>query len=81
MVAMNVYSLSLRRMGREILLWAAILLLAAVSSSAAADSATPRYRAAEVREHARQKGLLFGLWVEIESIGSAAKLRQRRRQA
>ncbi len=49
-VAMNVYSLSLRRMGREILLWAAILLLAAVSSSAAADSVTSRYRAAEIRE-------------------------------
>ena len=29
-----------------------------------------------VREYARQKGLLFGLWVEIESIGSASKLRQ-----
>ncbi len=29
-----------------------------------------------IREHARQKGLLFGLWVEIESIGSASKLRQ-----
>jgi len=29
-----------------------------------------------VREHARQKGLLFGLWVEIESIGSASKLRR-----
>ena len=28
-----------------------------------------------IREHARQKGLLFGLWVEIESIGSASKLR------
>ncbi len=29
-----------------------------------------------VREYARQKGLLFGLWVEIESIGSASKLRR-----
>jgi alpha-galactosidase len=29
-----------------------------------------------VREYARKKGLLFGLWVEIESIGSASKLRQ-----
>jgi alpha-galactosidase len=29
-----------------------------------------------IREHARQKGLLFGLWVEIESIGSNSKLRQ-----
>ncbi len=29
-----------------------------------------------VREYARQKGLLFGLWVEIESIGSASRLRQ-----
>ncbi len=29
-----------------------------------------------VREYARQKGLLFGLWVEIESIGSASKLRK-----
>jgi alpha-galactosidase len=29
-----------------------------------------------VREYARQKGMLFGLWVEIESVGSAAKLRQ-----
>jgi alpha-galactosidase len=28
-----------------------------------------------IREHARQKGLLFGLWVEIESVGSASKLR------
>jgi alpha-galactosidase len=28
-----------------------------------------------VREYARQKGLLFGLWVEIESVGSAVKLR------
>ena len=30
-----------------------------------------------VREYARQKGLLFGLWVEIESIGSASTLRQK----
>jgi len=29
-----------------------------------------------VREYAREKGLLFGLWVEIESIGPAAKLRR-----
>jgi alpha-galactosidase len=29
-----------------------------------------------VREYARQKGLLFGLWVEIEGIGSASKLRK-----
>ena len=29
-----------------------------------------------IREHARQKGLLFGLWVEIESIGSASNLRR-----
>jgi len=29
-----------------------------------------------VRAYARQKGLLFGLWVEIESIGSASKLRK-----
>jgi alpha-galactosidase len=29
-----------------------------------------------VREYARQKGLLFGLWVEIESVGSASKLRK-----
>jgi alpha-galactosidase len=29
-----------------------------------------------VREYARQKGLPFGLWVEIESIGSATKLRR-----
>ena len=29
-----------------------------------------------VREYARQKGLLFGLWVEIESVGSATKLRK-----
>jgi alpha-galactosidase len=29
-----------------------------------------------IREHARQKGLLFGLWVEIESVGSASHLRQ-----
>ena len=28
-----------------------------------------------VREYARQKGMLFGLWVEIESVGSAVKLR------
>lgn len=28
-----------------------------------------------VREYARKKGMLFGLWVEIESVGSAAKLR------
>lgn len=28
-----------------------------------------------VREYARSKGLLFGLWVEIESVGSAATLR------
>jgi alpha-galactosidase len=27
-----------------------------------------------IREHARQRGLLFGLWVEIESIGSASNL-------
>jgi alpha-galactosidase len=30
-----------------------------------------------VREYARSKGLLFGLWVEIESIGSASTLRQK----
>ncbi|MBV9305779.1 MAG: alpha-galactosidase, partial [Acidobacteriaceae bacterium] len=29
-----------------------------------------------VREYARKKGLLFGLWVEIEGIGAASKLRQ-----
>jgi alpha-galactosidase len=29
-----------------------------------------------VREYARQKGLLFGLWVEIEGIGAASKLRR-----
>ena len=29
-----------------------------------------------IREHARQKGLLFGLWVEIEAIGGGAQLRQ-----
>ena len=29
-----------------------------------------------VREYARKKGLLFGLWVEIEGIGSASKLRK-----
>jgi alpha-galactosidase len=29
-----------------------------------------------VREYARRRGLLFGLWVEIESVGSASKLRQ-----
>ncbi len=29
-----------------------------------------------IREYARQKGLLFGLWVEIESIGQASKLRK-----
>ena len=29
-----------------------------------------------IREHARQKGLRFGLWVEIESIGSASNLRR-----
>jgi len=29
-----------------------------------------------VREYARKKGLLFGLWVEIESVGSAATLRK-----
>ena len=28
-----------------------------------------------IREYARQKGLLFGLWMEPESIGSASKLR------
>ncbi|MFN7995116.1 MAG: alpha-galactosidase [Bryobacteraceae bacterium] len=30
-----------------------------------------------VREYARKKGLLFGLWVEIESVGAAATLRKR----
>jgi len=29
-----------------------------------------------VREYSRQKGLLFGLWVEIEAIGGASKLRR-----
>jgi alpha-galactosidase len=29
-----------------------------------------------VREYARKKGMLFGLWVEIESVGAAAKLRR-----
>ncbi|MBS1873759.1 MAG: alpha-galactosidase [Acidobacteria bacterium] len=29
-----------------------------------------------VREYARKKGMLFGLWVEIESVGSAARLRK-----
>jgi alpha-galactosidase len=29
-----------------------------------------------IREHARDKGLLFGLWVEIESIGQQARLRE-----
>ena len=29
-----------------------------------------------IREYARTKGLLFGLWVEIESIGQASKLRK-----
>lgn len=29
-----------------------------------------------IREYARKKGLLFGLWVEIESIGQASKLRK-----
>lgn len=29
-----------------------------------------------IREYARKKGLLFGLWVEIEDIGSASKLRK-----
>ena len=28
-----------------------------------------------VRDYARKKGMLFGLWVEIESVGSAVKLR------
>ena len=30
-----------------------------------------------VREYARQKGMLFGLWVEIESIGGASDLRKK----
>jgi alpha-galactosidase len=29
-----------------------------------------------IREYARKKGILFGLWMEPESIGSAAKLRK-----
>ncbi len=29
-----------------------------------------------VRNYAREKGMLFGLWVEIESVGSAASLRK-----
>src|ERR1700678_1243159 len=29
-----------------------------------------------VREYARKKGMLFGLWVEIESVGSAVELRK-----
>ncbi|MBZ5596675.1 MAG: alpha-galactosidase [Acidobacteriia bacterium] len=29
-----------------------------------------------VREYARKKGLLFGLWVEIEAVGTASKLRK-----
>ena len=29
-----------------------------------------------IREYARKKGMLFGLWMEPESIGSASKLRQ-----
>jgi len=29
-----------------------------------------------IREHARKRGMLFGLWVEIESIGLAAPLRR-----
>ena len=29
-----------------------------------------------IREYARKKGLLFGLWVEIEAVGSASKLRK-----
>lgn len=29
-----------------------------------------------VREYARKKGLLFGLWVEIEAMGSASRLRK-----
>ena len=32
-------------------------------------------RVEPIREHARSKGLLFGLWVEIESIGQRARLR------
>lgn len=30
-----------------------------------------------VREYARKKGMLFGLWVEIESAGEASELRRR----
>jgi len=30
-----------------------------------------------VREYARKKGLLFGLWVEIESVGAASMLRKK----
>ncbi len=29
-----------------------------------------------IREYARKKGMLFGLWVEIESVGAAAPLRK-----
>ncbi len=29
-----------------------------------------------VREYARKKGMMFGLWVEIESVGSAVELRK-----
>ncbi len=29
-----------------------------------------------VRQYAKKKGMLFGLWVEIESVGASAKLRQ-----
>jgi alpha-galactosidase len=29
-----------------------------------------------VREYARKKGMLFGIWVEIEDVGSAVKLRK-----
>ena len=29
-----------------------------------------------IREYARKKGMLFGLWMEPESVGSASKLRQ-----
>jgi alpha-galactosidase len=29
-----------------------------------------------VRNYAREKGMLFGLWVEIESVGSASNLRK-----
>ena len=29
-----------------------------------------------IREYARKKGMLFGLWVEIESVGEAATLRK-----